>query len=78
MVWALKTGLTTPQVVALVQSQELFWSLMCLCSIITIISFDILPFIYEFGFGFSFFGLFGAPARVCTALVEDQVLTSKY
>ena len=24
------------------------------------------------------FGLFGAPGRVCTALVEDLVLTSKY
>ena len=33
---------------------------------------------YEFGFGFSYFGLFGAPGRVCTALVEDLVLTSKY
>ena len=29
------------------QSQEPFWSLMCLCSIITIIAFDILPLIYE-------------------------------
>ena len=33
---------------------------------------------YEFRFGFSYFGLFGAPGRVCTALVEDLVLTSKY
>ena len=33
---------------------------------------------YEFGFGFSYFGLFGVPGRMCTALVEDLVLTSKY
>ena len=32
---------------------------------------------YEFGLGCSFFGLFGAPGRVCIALVEDLVLTSK-
>ena len=30
------------------------------------------------GFGFSYFGLFGAPGWVCIALVENLVLTSKY
>ena len=46
------------------------------CCVNTIISFDIPPLMYEFGLGFSYFGLIRAPGRMCTALVEDLVLTS--
>ena len=56
MVWALKTGLTPPQgICACPIVRNFFWSLMCLCSVITCISFDTLPLMYEFGLGCSFF-----------------------